>query len=112
MSPTPEPLAPASPRTPENARTIAGLLAESSITQLTLAAPGQSPSVLASRETDLPALLQSSPVGTTLSCPARSLIIRLDHDTFTLARADEQPESPLLAAWRAAFKPHAPSKDR
>lgn len=103
---------PSIPRTPENARTIAGLLAEASITQLILTPPNQSPRTLHARETDLPALLQTSPVGTTLSCPARSLIIRLDHDTFTLARADEQPESPLLAAWRAAFKPHAPSKDR
>lgn len=111
MSPPTQAPPPSIPRTPENARTIAGLLAESSITQLTLTSPGQAPTPLASRQTDLPAILQSSAVGTTLSSPSSPLIIRLDHDTFTLARADEQLQPHLLAAWRAAFSTHAPRKD-
>jgi len=100
------------PRTPENARTIAGLLAEASFTHLILTPPTQPPRTLHARETDLPALLRSSPVGTILSTPTHPLIIRLDHDTFTLARADEHTDRAFLAAWTAAFSPHAPSKDR
>jgi hypothetical protein len=82
-----EPLTIKQPR-PALVRRIAGALAETSTGSLTLQTPGGRPEQLVARNTDLPAKLSSTPVGTLLTTPA-GCTITLTAEGCTVADADK-----------------------